>query len=143
MLIQKIFHIRLNLLETKSRLLALHREEQGWQDVEVGKITPDGRTQLRFKPADGFQAQVELLALPSENPCHTLFRSTGGDVEVTGLIEFVPIRSNVTEVQLTIDYNIKSPLHRLLDRVTASFDRFLNRQLRRIEARFGSAVAVS
>ena len=42
MLIQKIFHIRLNLLDTKSRLLAMHREEHGWQDVEVGRITPDG-----------------------------------------------------------------------------------------------------
>lgn len=94
----------------------------------------DGTAQLTLKPRNGFHTEVELLTLPSDDPCQTLFRSTRGDMEVAGMLEFVPIRENVTEVQLTIDYKLKSPIHRLFDAITACFDCFLNAQLRRIEA---------
>jgi hypothetical protein len=138
MLIQKIFHVRLNLLETKACLAKLHRDRRTLQDVEVAMLGDDCTAQLKLKPRNGFHAEVELLTLPSEDPCQTLFRSTRGDMEVAGMLEFVPIRDNITEVQLTIDYKLNSPLHRLFDSITACFDHFLNAQLRRIEAHFAT-----
>jgi hypothetical protein len=134
MLIQKIFHVRLNLLETKASLARLHRDRRTLQDVEVAMVGDGDTAQLKLKPRTGFHAQVDLLTLPSEDPWQTLFRSTGGDLELAGMLEFVPIRENVTEVQLTIDYKLKSPIHRLFDAITACMDGFLNAQLRRIEA---------
>jgi uncharacterized membrane protein len=79
---------------------------------------------------------VELVALPSDDETQTLFRSVGGNMQVAGMIEFVPIRDNCTEVQVTIEYGIHSPMHSVFDAVTNAVDRFLNKQLRRIEAHF-------
>jgi hypothetical protein len=53
----------------------------------------------------------------------------GGNAEVAGMIEFFPIRPNLTEVVLTLDYDAMSPLQKACD----TLDRFLNRQLSRIE----------
>jgi hypothetical protein len=52
------------------------------------------------------------------------------------MIEFCQVRENLTEVQITLDYTIKSPIHSVLDAVTASVDRFVNQQLRRIQGHF-------
>jgi len=134
MLIQKIFHLRLGLLETKSCLATLQKNPGLFEDVALESCNGEGPARCRFVMGNGFHAQLDLILLPSDDPDRTLFRSSGGNVEVAGMVEFLPIRENVTEVQLTIEYTIKSPVHRLLDTVTASVDRFLNKHLRRIEA---------
>jgi hypothetical protein len=143
MLIQKIFHVRLNLLETKARLAKLHWDRRALQNVQVAILDDDAGAHIELTPANGFHARVKLRTLPSDDPCQTLFRSTGGDMEIAGLLEFVPIRENFTEVQLTIDYEIKSPIHRFLDALTACVDGFLNAQLRRIEAQLAGHVSVA
>jgi hypothetical protein len=138
MLIQKIFHVRLGLPETKSFLERIQKDPEWLQDVAVAPCEEDRAARLDFTTGNGFHAQLNLVTLPSDDPDRTLFRSSGGNVEVAGMLEFVPIRDSVTEVQLTIDYAIKSPFHRLLDLVTASLDGFVNRQLRCITAQLSS-----
>ncbi len=58
-----------------------------------------------------------------------LFRSVGGDVELAGMVELFEIRPALTEVVLTLDYETLSPLQKAFE----ALDRFLNRQLARIE----------
>ena len=74
------------------------------------------------------------------DPNRMLFRSIGGNVKLAGMIEFFSIRPNLTEVVLTLDYEVVSALRK----VTEVVDRFLNWQLAKIEGciqRGGSARA--
>jgi uncharacterized membrane protein len=133
MLIQKIFHVRLGLDETKNRLARNYAHVL--DDVQVANRADDV-THFEFSTANGFQATVELVALPSDDPMRTLFHSVDGNMQVAGMLEFLPIRDNCTEVQVTVEYAIKSPIHSVIDSVAAALDRFVNKQLRRLEAHF-------
>ena len=99
-------------------------------------ITADGVGHFDLTTGNGFEAQFSVVELPSENPDQVLFQSTEGNIDLAGMIEFIPVRDNLTEVQITLDYAIKSPIHSVLDAVTASVDRFVNQQLRRIQGHF-------
>jgi len=50
------------------------------------------------------------------------------------MVEFFPIRPNLTEAVLTIDYEPVSSLQKVIEAMATGFDGFLNRQLARIEA---------
>jgi uncharacterized membrane protein len=135
MLIQKIFHVRLGLAEARSRLSRFHTYAHLLEDVDVASFADDTAL-FEFTTGSGFEAKVELVALPSDDDTHTLFRSVAGNMQVAGMIEFIPIRDNCTEVQVTIEYAIHSAIHSVFDAVTNALDRFVNKQLRRIEAHF-------
>ncbi|HEX5175513.1 MAG TPA: hypothetical protein VFV83_00715 [Chthoniobacteraceae bacterium] len=135
MLIQKIFHVRLGLAEARSRLSRFHTYAHVLEDVDVASFA-DETALFEFTTKNGFEAKVELIGLPSDEETQTLFRSVGGNMQVAGMIEFVPIRDNCTEVQVTVEYAIHSPMHSVFDAVTNAVDRFVNKQLRRIEAHF-------
>ena len=136
MLIQKVFHVHQNTEETKTRLANLHGYRRELEGFRKAVVTADGVGHFDFTTGNGFEAQFSAAELPSEDPDQVLFQSTEGNIEVAGMIEFVAIRENLTEVQITLDYTIKSPIHSILDAVTASVDRFVNQQLRRIQGHF-------
>ena len=135
MLIQKIFHVRLGLAEARNRLSRFHTYAHILEDVPVASFSDD-TARFEFTTGNGFEAKVALVALPSEDETQTLFRSVSGNMEVAGMLEFVPIRENCTEVVVTIEYGIQSPLHSVFESVTHAVDRFVNKQLRRIETHF-------
>jgi hypothetical protein len=135
MLIQKIFHVRIGLEEARNRLSRFHTYAHVLEDVDVASFADD-TARFEFTTANGFEAKVELVALPSDEPTRTLFRSVAGNMQVAGMLEFVPIRHNCTEVLVTIEFAIQSPMHSVFDTVTNAVDRFVNKQLRRIEAHF-------
>jgi len=137
MLIQKTFHLHALQEVAKTRLTDLAGYRRQFADVEVAVMTPEGKVHFVFRLPWGFRADVELTQLPGENPAQTLFRSTRGNVEVLGVLEYFQIRPSLTEVVLTLDYTIVSPLFRLIDRWGSGVDRFLNRQLERLETHFG------
>jgi len=136
MLIQKVFHVHHNLDETKSRLANLHGYRRELEGFRKAVVTSDGVGHFEFTTGNAFSAQVEMTELPCADSNQVLFRSNGGNMEVAGLIEFVPVREQLTEIQLTIEYAIKAPMHSMLDAVTGSVDRFVNRQLRCIQGHF-------
>jgi uncharacterized membrane protein len=135
MLIQKIFHVRLGLAEARQRLSRFHTYAHLLEEVDVASFADDTAL-FEFTTPNGFEAKVEVVALPSDDEMRTLFRSTGGNMQIAGMFEFVPIRENCTEVQVTIEYAIHSSIHGVFDAVTNSMDRFVNKQLQRIEAHF-------
>jgi hypothetical protein len=134
MLIQKIFHVHQGLEETKARLAHVQNYRQYLEGVRKAVITEDGVAQFDcVLPDGGFRAHMVLVELPTQDENQVLFRSTAGNVEVSGLLEFFPIKDNLTEVQLTLDYSLRSPFASIFNAFTAPLERFMNRQLRRLQ----------
>jgi hypothetical protein len=79
------------------------------------------------------------VELPAEEDHQLLFKSTAGNVEVAGLIEFYEIRPELTEVQLTLEFSITSTFHSVINGLTAAFEHYLNRQIRRLQAALNGA----
>ena len=100
------------------------------------EVTPEGKAHFVFRLPWGFRAEVELVRMPGETPGQTLFRSGRGNIEVLGALEYFAIRPNLTEVVLTLDYTIIPLVCRFIDSLNHSIDRFLNRQLERLERHF-------
>lgn len=84
----------------------------------------------------GYRACVELALVEGEIETQTLFRSANGNIVVIGMLEYFESAPHVTEVVLTIDYLIRSPWHRWIDRMTRGVDALLNRNLTALEAYF-------
>lgn len=134
MLLQKIIHVHQGIEETKRRLANLHNYRRHFEGVQKALITADGVAQFDCTVANGFRAHFVLVELPTSDENQVFFRSTAGNMEVAGLIEFFEIRPGLTEVQLTLEYSIKSPVHSVVDRLGGGVERFVNRQLRRLQA---------
>ncbi|MES2569746.1 MAG: hypothetical protein V4710_06780 [Verrucomicrobiota bacterium] len=131
MLIQKIFHVRQSLSETQNRLLELGNHLGALEGVRHS-ARDDQPTHLELVTGSGFYADLVLEQLPCEEPGQILFRSTGGNLEVTGLFELFEIRNDLTEVQLTLDYSVRETLPSLLETALVSIDRLITRQLRTV-----------
>ncbi len=141
MLIQKVFHVHRNSAETKAALTGIRLFRRAPAGDKKAVLTVDGVGQFDCEMPTGFRAHCILAELPASDPNQALFHSVEGNLEVAGLIEFIPIRENLTEVQLTLEYSIKSTFHTALDYVTHSTEHFIDRQLERLECWLdGSAV---
>jgi len=136
MLIQKTFHLHMLQDSAKTRLANLSDYRRHFSGVELATLTPEGAAHFVCRLPWGFRAEVELVQVACENPAQTLFRSRRGNVEVLGVLEYFQIQPNLTEVVLTLDYTIASPLFRLIDTLGNHVDRFVNRQLEGLEAHF-------
>jgi hypothetical protein len=134
MFIQKIFHVHQNLEETKASLAGIHRYRRHLDGVQKAVITADGVAQFDCMLPHALHTHCVLVGLPTPDSNEVLFRSTAGNVNISGLVEFFPIRDNLTEVQITIDYGFKSVMHSIVDGVTSAMEHFINHQLRRIQA---------
>lgn len=130
MLINKIFHLRQPVAEARQRL----REPGTWNGLEsdpdmgCSTIKTEGG-RFEFSTRQGQRLSAKIEEVPGDDPNQILFRSAAGNVELAGIIELYPIRPNLTEVVLTVDYVAVSPLQKAFE----ALDRFLNRQLLRIE----------
>jgi len=133
MLLQKIFHVHHNLADTKARLGNLHSYRRHLEGVQKALITADGVAQFDFVSPTGFRGHFVAAELPAEEDHQLLFKSTAGNVEVAGLIEFYEIRPGLTEVQLTLEYSISSTFHSVINGLTAAFEHYINRQIRRLQ----------
>lgn len=136
MLLQKVLHVHHDLEETKACMANLHGYRRELEGCRKAVVTADGIGRFEFTTGTGFAAQVEVQELPSSRPDQVLFQSIGGNVEVAGLIEYLAIRPHLTEVQITLEYSMKSPMQGMLDAVTGAFEKCVNRQLQRIQGHF-------
>lgn len=134
MFIQKIFHIHQSVDETKSRLSNLQIYRRHLEGFKKAIVTADGVAQFDGVTSNGFHAHAVVVELPTEEPNQVLFSSTAGNVELAGLLEFFPVKDDLTEVQLTLEYAIKSPVHSVLDAVTASMERFISKGIANLAA---------
>jgi hypothetical protein len=134
MFIQKVFHIHRGLEEAKAVLKNVDLYGRELDGMKKAEITPDGAAQLECEMPSGLRTRCVICEVPTDQPNQALFRSTAGNMEICGLIEFIPIRAQLTEVQLTLDYAFESTIHSLIDRVTHDTDKFVNHLLERLLA---------
>jgi len=142
MFIHKIFHLRQPLNEARERLRAPGTWTTSDRDVSVncGSNGSDVIGHLEFQRWLGDPISADIEEVPGDETDRILFRSVGGDVELAGMIELFPIRPNLTEAVLTVEYEAPSAMQKAIERVSVGLDQFLNRQLARIErARTGAA----
>ena len=136
MLVQKTFHLPALRETAQAKLADLRGYCQRLANLEVADAPGDGRAHFAARLPGGFRADVDLVRVDGGNSAQTLFKSSRGNIEVIGIIEYFQIRPGLTEVVLTLDYTIQPWFFRWLDCVAHSVDRFLNRQLERVEATF-------
>jgi len=135
MLTTKIFHLHQPMDEARSSLRDLRTWNNSPHDAEIkcSAARAGGIAQFEFRTPTGQRLCADIEEVPGGEPNNILFRSVGGDVELAGLVEFFQIRPNLTEVVLTLDYEPESPLQKAFETIASAVDRFLNRQLARIE----------
>lgn len=134
MFIQKIFHVHHNLEDTKARLAHTHGYRRCMEGVKKAVVTADGVAQFDLAIPKGFHVHFVLVELPTPDSNQVLFQSSAGNMDISGLIEFIQIRGNLTEVQLTLEYRFQSLWHSVVDAFTGVSERFLDRQLRCLQS---------
>ncbi|XHR28985.1 MAG: hypothetical protein ACFUZC_00160 [Chthoniobacteraceae bacterium] len=134
MLLQKTFHLPASREAAQARLADLPGYRRELAKFDLAVVSPEGRAHFVARLPGGFRADVELEKVPGGNGAQTLFRSSGGNVEILGVLEFFSIRPGLTEVVITLDYLIGPFFFRCVDRFGHCMDRFLNRELERVEA---------
>ena len=102
-------------------------------EVHCSRVEPEGLGRLEFKGRQGQRVSADIEEVPGDDPNRILFRSVEGTVELAGMIELFPIRPNLTEAVLTVEYEAPSPLQKAIEAMSMALDRFLNRQLERVE----------
>ena len=109
--------------------------------VTKATVTSSKTVDFSFRGPLGFEARTVLLAAESENASQAAFESTGGNIDLMGIVDFSEIRPNCTEVTLAVHYEIKNKLFAWLDRHLRFVDAFVTSELRSIRAHFEGIAA--
>src|SRR5205809_6613406 len=107
MLLQKTLHMNQSLDECKSRLASIQSYRRQFVMVTKATVTSSKTVDFSFRGPLGFEARTVLLSVESDSPDQFAFESTGGNLDVMGLVEFAEIRTNRTEVTLALHFEIK------------------------------------
>src|SRR3984893_15496757 len=108
MLLQKTLHMSQPLAETKARLASIQSYRRQFMMVTKATVTSSKTVDFSFRGPFGFQARTVLLAVASESPDELAFESVGGNIDLTGLVDFSAIRPNCTEITLAVQYEVKN-----------------------------------
>lgn len=141
MLLQKTLHMSQSLAECKARLSSIQTYRRQFVMVTKATVTSSKTVDFSFRGPLGFQARTVLLAAASDSPDQFAFESSGGNIDLMGLVDFSEIRANCTEVTLAVHYEIKNKLFAWLDRRFNFVDAFVNSELRSIRAHFEGVAA--
>ncbi len=141
MLLQKTLHMNLPLPECKSRLGSLHSYRRQFLKVTRAIVTSSRTVDFSFRGPLAFEAQTVLMSVEDDSPNRYAFESVGGNIDLMGLIEFVEMRSNCTEVTIAVHYEIKNRLFAWLDRRLHFVEAFMTSELRSIRSHFEGIAA--
>ncbi len=141
MLLQKTLHMSQSLAECKSRLSSIQSYRRQFVMVTKATVTSSKTVDFSFRGPLGFEARTVLLAADSESPRQAAFESSGGNIDLMGIVDFTEIRENCTEVTLAVHYEIKNKLFAWLDRHVRFVDAFVTSELRSIRAHFEGITA--
>ena len=141
MLLQKTLHMSQSLAECKSRLASIQSYRRQFVMVTKATVTSSKTVDFSFRGPLGFEARTVLLAADSDSPDQFAFESTGGNIDLMGIVDFCEIKPNCTEVTLAVHYEIKNKLFAWLDRRFRFVDKFVTSELRSIRAHFEGIAA--
>ena len=141
MLLQKTLHMSQSLGECKARLSSIQSYRRQFLMVTKATVTSSKTVDFSFRGPLGFEARTVLLAADSDDPNQYAFESSGGNIDLMGIVDFTEIRSNCTEVTLAVHYEIKNKLFAWLDRRFRFVDAFVTSEMRSIRAHFEGIAA--
>lgn len=141
MLLQKTLHMSQSAAECKSRLSSIQSYRRQFVMVTKATVTSSKTVDFSFRGPLGFEARTVLLSAESDNPDQFAFESTGGNIEVMGIVDFAEIKPNCTEVTLAVHYEIKNKFFAWLDRRFGFVDAFVTSEMRSIRAHFEGIAA--
>jgi hypothetical protein len=141
MLLQKTLHMSQSLAECKTRLSSIQSYRRQFLMVTKATVTSSKTVDFSFRGPLGFEARTVLLSAESDNPDQFAFESTGGNIELMGIVDFAQIRPNCTEVTLAVHYEIKNKLFAWLDRHFKFVDAFVTSEMRSIRSHFEGIAA--
>lgn len=141
MLLQKTLHMSQSLAECQARLSSIQSYRRHFVMVTKATVTSSKTVDFSFRGPLGFEARTVLLSAYSESADQFAFESTGGNIDLMGLVDFTQIRPNCTEVTLAVHYDIKNKLFAWLDRRFRFVDAFLTSEMRSIRAHFEAIAA--
>ncbi len=130
-----------SLPECKARLFRLQSYRRQLVRVTKASVTSSKTVEFGFRGPLGFEGRTVLLAGESDSPNQAAFESTGGNIDLVGLVDFTEIRPNCTEVTLAVHYEIKNKLYSWLDRRLHFVEAFVNSELRSLRAHFEGIAA--
>ena len=136
MLLEKTFHMSQPLAESKARLTSIQSYKRQFVMVTKATVTSSKTVDFSFRGPLSFEARTTLLAVETDSVDQLTFESAGGNIDVTGIIDFTEIRPHCTEITVAIHYQIKNRLFAWLDRRFGFVDAFANAELRSIRAHF-------
>ncbi len=141
MLLQKTLHMNQSAADCKERLGAIQSYRRHFVMVTKATVTSSKTVDFSFRGPLGFRANTILMATESEEPNQFAFESTGGNIEIMGLVDFAEIRPKCTEVTIAVHYEIKNKIFAWLDRHFRFVDAFLNSEMRSLRAHFEGVAA--
>lgn len=130
-----------SLDECKTRLSSIQSYRRQFVMVTKATVTSSKTVDFSFRGPLGFEARTVLLSAESDNPDQFAFESTGGNIDLMGIVDFAEIRANCTEVTLAVHYDIKNKLFAWLDRHFRFVDAFVTSEMRSIRAHFEGIAA--
>ena len=140
MMLHKIFHMNQSVDETKRRLANVSSYRHHLDGVQQADFSGEGTSSWKLLLPLGFRAEFSLVeANADENT--VVFRSTGGDLNITGMVSFHAVKNNLTEVDLVVNYESNSKVFNVVDRMLNVGDHYLVNQLRRVRAHFEGIAA--
>src|SRR5436190_22782892 len=98
MLLQKTLHMSQPLAECKARLSSIQSYRRQFLMVTKATVTSSKTVDFSFRGPFGFQARTILSAIDNDSSDEYAFESTGGNMDIMGLVEFSEIRPRCTEV---------------------------------------------
>lgn len=140
MMLHKIFHMNQSLEETKRRLANVSSYRHHLDGVQQADFSDEGTSNWKLALPLGFRAEFTLNEVAVDGNT-VAFKSLDGDLEIAGVVTFHKIKNNLTEIELTVNYESNSVMFNVLDRMLSVGDHFLVNQLRRVRAHFEGIAA--
>ncbi|CAN5524204.1 hypothetical protein BH20VER3_BH20VER3_13440 [soil metagenome] len=141
MLLQKTLHMSQSLDECKNRLASIQSYRRQFVRVTKATVTSSKTLDFSFRGPLGFEAETVVTAIESNAPDQIAFESWGGNIDLTGLVDFAEVRPDCTEVTIAVHYEIKNRFYAWLDRRFGFVNAFLNVELRSLRAHFEGIAA--
>ena len=140
MMLQKTFHMNQSVDETKRRLANVSGYRHHLDGVQQADFSGEGTSNWKLLLPLGFRAEFKLTEANADDNT-VVFKSTEGDLQITGMVSFHAVKNNLTEIDMVVNYESSSVLFNVLDRMLNIGDHYFVNQLRRIRAHFEGIAA--